>query len=514
MDSFESQIDGHLRRLREMRAKQCCKHIDQQMDLWVQNQDDGSSTNNTDNINNAKADKRSVECFLTNLNHLESFDSDATDSSSDDSFDELENFHLGDILPKRPRQPMIPTNSSDLKKKAIWKWAKDRSKLAARWTWLQAQIADLSFRIRGQNEALMLARASKKPPIPPFNPEYSCSRTVPLSSEFRKRRLIKSSKILSDSNKKSVRFSDVSCVCSSLPQTNAPCLSCNGRYNYLKRLDGENAPLLERASLLDPGCHSVLSLPDDITLGSQIAYLLKQETINSRPPKKNKPGRKKTKQTNKTTSQDNDKNAATDKQGKYYHGMSTASLKNPSQTMIASNKLKRKYRKQPNSINHFSWLSQTDASTTTATSNQSKQFKNKRSKRIRSASSMNDGSMGSDNSNSFRPVRARRRRSEQNAYDIDNIVIPLSVVATTRVEILEYKEIVTPSWRIHEDKPSETNDKNNSTNDTDEVEDTSDEVYARRHTKGECEEKKRFSLKPPKKENDDNISMEPASCMT
>jgi len=136
-------------------------------------------------------------------------------------------------------------------------------------------------------------------------------------------------------------------------------------------------------------------------------------------------------------------------------------------------------------------------------------MKNKRNKRFRSASSMNDGSIGSDNSNSCRPVRARRRRSEQNAFDIDNIVIPFSVAATTRVEILEYKEIKTPSWRVREENE---NNERNSTNDSEEVEDTSDEVYARRHTKGEFEEKKRFSLKPPK--NDEKISFAPASCMT
>ena len=504
MESFESQIDGHLRRLREMRAKQCCKHIDQQIDLWVQSQSEGTSQTQQDNANDDKLDKRAVECFLTNLNHLESFDSDATDSSSDDSYDELENFNLGDILPKRPRQPVAPTNASDLKKKAIWKWARERSKLAARWTWLQAQIADLSFRVRGQNEALMIARSSKKPPLPPINPEYSCSRTTPISSDFRKRRLIKSSKILSDSNKRSVKFSDVTCVCSSLPQTHAPCLSCNGRYNYLKRLDGENAPTLEHASLLDSGCHSVLSLPDDITLGSQIAYLLKQETINSRPPKKNKPGRKKTKTSNKATL-DNDKNV--DKQGNYYHSMSASSLKNPSQTMIASNKLKRKYRKNMGPFSLFN--NSNDASSTTG---HPKQLKNKRNKRFRSASSMNDGSLGSDNSNPFRPIRARRRRSEQNAFDIDNIVIPFSVAATTRVEILEYKEIMTPSWRVKDDHSSENNDMNSS-NDAEELEDTSDEVYALRHTKGEFDEKKRFSLKPPKKE-EEKISFAPASCMT
>lgn len=42
----------------------------------------------------------------------------------------------------------------------------------------------------------------------------------------------------------------------------------------------------------------------------------------------------------------------------------------------------------------------------------------------------------------------RRRTS----YDIDNIVIPYSMAATTRVERLQYKEIQTPKWRAVDDE--------------------------------------------------------------
>ncbi|XP_023691312.1 KAT8 regulatory NSL complex subunit 1-like [Paramormyrops kingsleyae] len=40
-----------------------------------------------------------------------------------------------------------------------------------------------------------------------------------------------------------------------------------------------------------------------------------------------------------------------------------------------------------------------------------------------------------------------RRRRGESSFDINNIVIPMSVAATTRVEKLQYKEILTPSWR-------------------------------------------------------------------
>src|SRR5699024_5633458 len=45
----------------------------------------------------------------------------------------------------------------------------------------------------------------------------------------------------------------------------------------------------------------------------------------------------------------------------------------------------------------------------------------------------------------------RRRRSEQHMFDINNIVIPYSIAAATRVERLQYKEIITPKWRINEE---------------------------------------------------------------
>ncbi|XP_055382830.1 putative uncharacterized protein DDB_G0282133 isoform X2 [Condylostylus longicornis] len=53
-------------------------------------------------------------------------------------------------------------------------------------------------------------------------------------------------------------------------------------------------------------------------------------------------------------------------------------------------------------------------------------------------------------------------RKNRNSYDIDNIVIPYSVAASTRVELLPYKEIPTPKWRvIDEDAEKTENDLGN-----------------------------------------------------
>lgn len=46
----------------------------------------------------------------------------------------------------------------------------------------------------------------------------------------------------------------------------------------------------------------------------------------------------------------------------------------------------------------------------------------------------------------------KKKLSSGGDYDINNIVIPYSIAASTRVERIQYKEIPTPGWRnIEED---------------------------------------------------------------
>ncbi|NWX99700.1 KAL1L protein, partial [Nothoprocta ornata] len=84
---------------------------------------------------------------------------------------------------------------------------------------------------------------------------------------------------------------------------------------------------------------------------------------------------------------------------------------------------------------------------------------------------------------------SRRRLRSESSYDIDNIVIPMSLVAPSKLEKLQYKEILTPSWRIVEFQPLER-----SPTDEEELEDLSDEVFALRHAKYEERERARWSL--------------------
>lgn len=81
----------------------------------------------------------------------------------------------------------------------------------------------------------------------------------------------------------------------------------------------------------------------------------------------------------------------------------------------------------------------------------------------------------------------RRRRSEY-AYDINNIVIPYSIASTTRVEKLQYKEILTPKWR----EIGDISKADAAQSEEEEVEDMSDTAFSERHLKCEMDEKKRF----------------------
>ncbi|XP_042305257.1 KAT8 regulatory NSL complex subunit 1-like protein isoform X2 [Sceloporus undulatus] len=86
-------------------------------------------------------------------------------------------------------------------------------------------------------------------------------------------------------------------------------------------------------------------------------------------------------------------------------------------------------------------------------------------------------------------LNSRRRLRSESSYDIDNIVIPMSLVAPSKLEKLQYKEILTPSWRTVMLKPLKSLHE-----DEEKAEDLSDDVYVARHAKYEDKERARWSL--------------------
>ncbi|KAJ7322566.1 hypothetical protein JRQ81_018853 [Phrynocephalus forsythii] len=101
------------------------------------------------------------------------------------------------------------------------------------------------------------------------------------------------------------------------------------------------------------------------------------------------------------------------------------------------------------------------------------------------------------------PLQPAKKKKVECCYDINNIVIPVSMAAATRVEKLQYKEIVTPSWRLV--NPQELK-KTLGETDSEEVENTSDEAYLSHHQKYEQLERSRWDswaggALPPRRAN-------------
>ncbi|KAM7380678.1 hypothetical protein PAMP_003956 [Pampus punctatissimus] len=85
-----------------------------------------------------------------------------------------------------------------------------------------------------------------------------------------------------------------------------------------------------------------------------------------------------------------------------------------------------------------------------------------------------------------------RKRQGESVYNINNIVIPMSLPA--KVEKLQYKDILTPSWRIVDTQSLMKWDaEKEEDNEEAQVESLADEVFAQRHMALEQREKLRWS---------------------
>ena len=122
---------------------------------------------------------------------------------------------------------------------------------------------------------------------------------------------------------------------------------------------------------------------------------------------------------------------------------------------------------------------------------------------------MRDGVERIRDKNSLTEQLKKKRKSN---YDIDHIVIPYSMAATTRVETIKYKEIQTPSWKEVEltvplpkavkegdpEKELEKEQKDQKEQEKqgeveEEEESTSDLMYKLMHAKAEEEERARWA---------------------
>ncbi|XP_048782888.1 KAT8 regulatory NSL complex subunit 1 isoform X2 [Lagopus muta] len=477
---------------------------------------------------------------MANLRSSEqAFDSDVTDSSSGGESDVEEE----ELTKADPEQPHIP-----LRRRAEWRWAADRAAIVSRWNWLQAHVSDLEYRIRQQTDIYKQIRANKglivlgeaAPPdpaaddasrpvsadvklepgaerlsvpgsqpldslglsaasTPESHPTKPCgaprpvngvintlqpglaehaqgdgqeaeellhkkqrmnvvpsasdgtcvaARTRPVLS-CKKRRLVRPSSIMPLS-KKVHRNSLARCSCDVSPS----CALCGARSSA--PLDMQyDAPLLERLSQLDSCIHPVLSFPDDVPTSLHFQSMLKSQWQN-KPYEKMKAPKKLSL--------------------KHRAPMPTSSLTDPARKdrhKLVNSFFTAAMLKHHADIGGPSYLAA--AATHAPHSPIARQL---------SASSEGSAPTSTSSQGTSSTAQPRRRRGES-SFDINNIVIPMSVAATTRVEKLQYKEILTPSWRevdigTLKISPDEDNE---------EIEDLSDSAFAARHSK--CEEMER-----------------------
>ncbi|XP_064329573.1 KAT8 regulatory NSL complex subunit 1 isoform X3 [Phalacrocorax carbo] len=328
------------------------------------------------------------------------------------------------------------------------------------------------------------------------------ARTRPVLS-CKKRRLVRPSSIMPLS-KKVHRNSLVRYSC----DVNPLCALCGTRSSTTLEIQYD-APLLERLSQLDSCIHPVLSFPDDVPTSLHFQSMLKSQWQN-KPYEKIKPPKKLSL--------------------KHRAPMPTSSLSDPARKdrhkLVNSffTAAKRSHQKiQPDKahrppLDDFTAVSKAERaperSLVQPPACDKKRLRDCSSERsevlkhhtdvggpsyfsaaatppphspiARQLSTSSEGSAPASTSSQGASSTAQpRRRRGESSFDINNIVIPMSVAATTRVEKLQYKEILTPSWREVDIGALRANPDE----DSEEIEDLSDSAFAARH--GKCEEMER-----------------------
>uniref|UniRef100_A0A8B9NHU9 KAT8 regulatory NSL complex subunit 1 n=1 Tax=Accipiter nisus TaxID=211598 RepID=A0A8B9NHU9_9AVES len=328
------------------------------------------------------------------------------------------------------------------------------------------------------------------------------ARTRPVLS-CKKRRLVRPSSIMPLS-KKVHRNSLVRCSC----DVNPSCALCGTRSSTTLEIQYD-APLLERLSQLDSCIHPVLSFPDDVPTSLHFQSMLKSQWQNKpyekiKPPKKlslkhrapmptsslSDPARKdRHKLVNSffTAAKRSHQKIQPDKAHRPPLDDFTAVSKAeraPERSLVQPPAYDKKRLRDCSSERSEVLKHHTDVGGTSYLSAAATPTPHSPIARQLSTSSEGSAPASTSSQGTSSTAQPRRRRGES-SFDINNIVIPMSVAATTRVEKLQYKEILTPSWREVDISAL----KANPDEDNEEIEDLSDSAFAARH--GKCEEMER-----------------------
>ncbi|KAG9343836.1 hypothetical protein JZ751_013217, partial [Albula glossodonta] len=341
------------------------------------------------------------------------------------------------------------------------------------------------------------------------------ARTRPVLS-CKKRRLVRPSAV-GNLNRK--RPAGPRCSC----DVNPSCLTCNGRTSHCADLQYER-PLLDRLSQFDPCVHPILSFADDISMTLHLQRVMKAHW-QSRPLDKVKP-LKKLSLKHKLSSRHLDPTSSSSSKDKHklanslitavrlsHQKMRQDRLQHRAQmdSLLSTSKLEARQfckersrglphgaydrghsrkRSRDHSLDRMDTTSKLFPDTCSPCSSSAALHTPTHSPLMRQLSTSSESSapfaLNSQSATSTPPIRRRRGES---SFDINNIVIPMSVAATTRVEKLQYKEILTPSWRevdICAQPIAEEDDRV-------EVEDLSEAAFSQLHLPCEEQERSRWT---------------------
>uniref|UniRef100_A0A672PP00 KAT8 regulatory NSL complex subunit 1-like n=1 Tax=Sinocyclocheilus grahami TaxID=75366 RepID=A0A672PP00_SINGR len=448
---------------------------------------------------------------------------------------------------------------SDFKiwRRAEGRFARERATIISHWTWLQAQISDLEYRIRQQVDIYRQLRSSKVSRrlmstvfvgvlyhhgiilfvslaktgfyivssfsyfssvaevsdtcLSSLDSSCTSARTRPLLT-CRRRRLIHPNTVHNLNSKVClVSFSPPS-VC----EVNGLCVMCDSAPPLSKPDLPFNRPLLERVAHQDRSIHPVLSMQSDVALSLQLKKVLRSHW-QTRPFDRIKP-LKKISLKHKLSITPSSSFLSKHKfrlSNSHAAAVRLARHKSRSQRLhrlqvdniLCVPKLETLTPCRPDRVLHQSHsrkrvrehsLDRADCECNAFHTNMTLNIlhSSNTSPLTRQLSLPVESRTPLGNSvvrSLFSPVRRRRGESP---FDINNIVIPMSVAATTRVEKLQYKEILTPRWREVDIlvKPLAEEDNN--------IPDLSEGAFAKLHQTLEDQERSRWrwtALAPAKR---------------
>ncbi|XP_071317992.1 KAT8 regulatory NSL complex subunit 1 isoform X2 [Trachinotus anak] len=344
------------------------------------------------------------------------------------------------------------------------------------------------------------------------------ARTRPLVS-CRRRRLIQPNTVPNLNGKQAQRSSCIQCNC----RVNPSCVMCGG-WSTPREDPQYELPTLERLSRLDLGVHPILSFPDDVCIGLRLQQVMKSQW-QTKSLERSKPLKKLSLKHKLSSSKEKHKftnslmAVSVAGLGHYKNraekprtvdcsvGSSSAVLNTTrleGQAVCKTERLQalstplgpydktysRKRLREPS-------LDRTDtspklflesSSPCPTLANMHPSLHSPLTRQL-STSSENSTPLGPGSQSVPSTPQPIKRRRGESSFDINNIVIPMSVAATTRVEKLQYKEILTPSWRsvdIFSQLITEEEDER-------EVEDLTDAAFIQLHQPYEDQERSRWT---------------------